>query len=55
MSTRLSETGIWNLIRGALGTRALAVVAELKVADARADGGRLRRLGGSAGKGRACP
>jgi hypothetical protein len=40
MSTRLPETGIWDLIRGALETRALAVVAELGVADALGDGAR---------------
>jgi SAM-dependent methyltransferase len=31
---------VWNLLRGALGTRALAIVAELGVADALADGPR---------------
>jgi SAM-dependent methyltransferase len=34
------EARLWNLIRGALGTRALAVAAELRVADALADGPR---------------
>ena len=40
----MSETGpeerIWNLLRGALGTRALAVAADLGVADALAEGPR---------------
>ena len=39
--TELSpEAQLWNLVRGALGTRALAVVADLRVADALADGPR---------------
>jgi len=32
------ESRIWNLVRGALGTRALALVADLRVADALATG-----------------
>jgi O-methyltransferase domain/Dimerisation domain len=40
MSEPAPETRLWNLIRGALGTRALALVAELGVADALADGSR---------------
>jgi hypothetical protein len=40
MSELPPETRVWNLLRGALGTRALAVVAELGVADALADGPR---------------
>jgi hypothetical protein len=40
MSDGPPEARLWNLIRGALGTRALAVVAELRVADALADGPR---------------
>jgi len=34
MSGRAPETKLWDLPRGALRTRALAVVAELRVADA---------------------
>jgi hypothetical protein len=34
VSEPTAETRLWNLIRGALGTRALAVAAELRVADA---------------------
>ena len=34
------DARVWNLNRGALGTRALAVVADLRVADALADGPR---------------
>jgi hypothetical protein len=34
------ESALWNLLRGALGTRALAVVADLGVADALAEGPR---------------
>jgi len=34
------ESRIWNLVRGALGTRALALVADLRVADALATGPR---------------
>jgi O-methyltransferase domain len=40
MSKPSAEERLWNLVRGALGTRALAVVAELRVADALADGPR---------------
>jgi C-methyltransferase len=38
MSEPSPEEQIWNLLRGALGTRAVAMVAELGVADALADG-----------------
>jgi hypothetical protein len=38
VSERPPEEVVWNLLRGALGTRALAIVAELGVADALADG-----------------
>ncbi len=34
MSDLPPETRVWNLLRGALGTRALAIVAELRVAEA---------------------
>lgn len=41
MSDRLSTEGrLWNLLRGAIGTRALAIVADLGVADALAEGPR---------------
>ena len=40
MSVRAAETQLWDLLRGALGTRALAIVAELGVADLLADGPR---------------
>ncbi len=40
MSEPSPDERVWNLIRGALGTRALAIVAELGVADALADGPR---------------
>jgi hypothetical protein len=40
MSDLAPETLVWNLLRGALGTRALAVVAELRVAEALAGGPR---------------
>jgi SAM-dependent methyltransferase len=40
MSKRAPESPIWDLLRGALGTRALAVVAELGIADALAAGPR---------------
>jgi hypothetical protein len=40
MSDLPPEARLWNLVRGALGTRALAVVADLRVADALADGQR---------------
>jgi O-methyltransferase/methyltransferase family protein len=40
MSALPPEARVWNLLRGALGTRALAIVAELRVADALAAGPR---------------
>jgi hypothetical protein len=40
MSELPPEARVWTLLRGALGTRALAVVAELRVADALVDGPR---------------
>jgi len=40
MSEPSPEGRIWDLIRGALGTRALAIVADLRVADALAEGPR---------------
>jgi len=40
MSGLAPEERLWDLIRGALGTRALAVVADLRVADALAGGAR---------------
>ena len=40
MSEPSPEERLWDLLRGALGTRALAIVAELGVADALADGPR---------------
>ncbi len=40
MSEPAPETRVWNLLRGALGTRAVALVAELRVAQALADGPR---------------
>jgi O-methyltransferase domain len=40
MSELAPEARLWNLLRGALGTRALAVAAELRVADALGDGAR---------------
>ena len=40
MSEPSPDERVWNLLRGALGTRALAIVAELGVADALADGPR---------------
>jgi hypothetical protein len=43
MTELTPEARLWNLIRGALGTRALALVAELRVADALADGPRAVR------------
>jgi hypothetical protein len=47
------ETVLWNILRGALATRALALVADLRVADALADGSRpieevARELGADA-------
>jgi hypothetical protein len=38
--TDTPEARIWNLLRGALATRALAIVADLRIADALADGPR---------------
>ena len=40
MTVRSPEDSLWELLRGALGTRALALVADLDVADALADGPR---------------
>lgn len=40
MSTRTPESQLWDVLRGALVTRALAVVADLGIADALADGPR---------------
>ena len=40
MSEREPESVLWNLVRGAMATRAVAVVSELRVADALADGPR---------------
>jgi len=40
MSAVAPETAVWNLLRGALGTRALALVADLGIADALAAGPR---------------
>jgi len=40
MSELSPEERVWNLLRGSIGTRALAIVAELGVADALADGPR---------------
>jgi SAM-dependent methyltransferase len=40
MTEPTPEEQIWNIVRGALGTRALAIVSELGVADALADGPR---------------
>jgi hypothetical protein len=40
MTVRSPEEALWELLRGALGTRALALVADLGVADALADGPR---------------
>lgn len=40
MSELTPETRLWNLLRGAIGTRALALVADLRVADALARGPR---------------
>jgi hypothetical protein len=53
MSEPAAEDRIWNLVRGALGTRALAIVSELGVADALATGPRptselARELGADA-------
>jgi hypothetical protein len=41
MSEREPESVLWNLMRGAMATRTVAVVSELRVADALADGPRL--------------
>jgi hypothetical protein len=54
MSESSPEGRIWDLLRGALGTRALAIVADLRVADALADGPRpvgelAREVGADAG------
>ena len=38
MSERAPEERLWDLLRGALGTRALGIVAELGIADRLADG-----------------
>jgi hypothetical protein len=40
MSGRSPEAAVWDLLRGALATRALAIVADLRVADLLADGPR---------------
>ena len=40
MSTRPPEAVLWDFLRGALMTRAMAVVADLGIADALADGPR---------------
>jgi hypothetical protein len=40
MTERSNETQLWDLMRGALGTRAMGIVAELRVADRLADGPR---------------
>ena len=40
MSEPAPETQLWDLMRGALGTRALAIVSELGIADRLADGPR---------------
>jgi len=40
MSEPSPETQLWDLLRGALGTRALGIVAELRIADQLADGPR---------------
>ena len=40
MSDLPPEARLWNLIRGALGTKALGIAADLGVADALADGPR---------------
>lgn len=40
MSARAPEAALWDLLRGALATRALAIVADLGVADVLADGPR---------------
>ncbi len=40
MSARAPESCLWDLLRGALATRALALAADLRIADALADGPR---------------
>ena len=40
MSTRAPESVLWDVLRGALASRALAIVADLGVAEALADGSR---------------
>ena len=40
MSERAPESQLWDLLRGALGTRALGIVAELGIADQLAEGPR---------------
>lgn len=40
MSARAPESGLWDLLRGGLATRALALVADLRVADALEPGSR---------------
>ena len=40
MSTRAPESQLWDLLRGALSSRALGIVADLGIADALADGPR---------------
>src|SRR5262245_5343693 len=40
MSERAPESVLWDLMRGAMATRTIAVVSELRVADALADGPR---------------
>jgi hypothetical protein len=48
--TDTPEARIWDLLRGALATRALAIVADLRIADALADGPRaVTELAGQAG------
>ncbi len=40
MSTRAPESALWDVLRGALGSRALAIVADLGIAEALVDGPR---------------
>jgi len=50
MSAVAPEEQIWNLLRGALATRALGIAAELRVAESLADGPRpVTELAGAAG------
>jgi hypothetical protein len=50
MSTRAPEEGLWNILRGALTTRALAIAADLGVADRLVDGPRpVAQLAGEVG------